>query len=126
MNCAWLCMNLNQHPRGVQSAGKTDSSPRGIVSGTTTFEKEGTNLPNGLKFVPNQMNKGIACSLCSTESMYQQKKSQMGFVCMAISNQASKLSMQSSNPTLKFAPFGRWDAPSARPLATRYKALAIA
>jgi hypothetical protein len=24
-----------------------------------------------------------------------------------------------SNPTLKFAPFGRWDAPSARPLATR-------
>src|SRR5690554_1597943 len=119
MNCAWLCMNLNQHPRGVQSAGKTDSSPRGIVSGTTTFEKEGTNLPNGLKFVPNQMNKGIACSLCSTESMYQQKKSQMGFVCMAISNQASKLSMQSSNPTLKFAPFGRWDAPSARPLATR-------
>ncbi len=25
-----------------------------------------------------------------------------------------------SNPTLKFAPFGRWDAPSARPLAIRY------
>jgi hypothetical protein len=24
-----------------------------------------------------------------------------------------------SNPTLKFAPFGRWDAPSARPLAAR-------
>jgi hypothetical protein len=24
------------------------------------------------------------------------------------------------NPTLKFAPFGRWDAPSARPLALRY------
>jgi len=24
-----------------------------------------------------------------------------------------------SNPTLKFAPFGRWDAPSARPLALR-------
>jgi len=23
-----------------------------------------------------------------------------------------------SNPTLKFAPFGRWDTPSARPLAT--------
>ncbi len=23
------------------------------------------------------------------------------------------------NPTLKFAPFGRWDAPSARPLAIR-------
>jgi hypothetical protein len=23
------------------------------------------------------------------------------------------------NPTLKFAPFGRWDAPSARPLAAR-------
>jgi hypothetical protein len=22
-----------------------------------------------------------------------------------------------ANPTLKFAPFGRWDAPSARPLA---------
>jgi hypothetical protein len=26
------------------------------------------------------------------------------------------------NPTLKFAPFGRWDAPSARPLAARYAA----
>jgi hypothetical protein len=26
----------------------------------------------------------------------------------------------SSNLTLKFAPFGRWDAPSARPLAPRY------
>jgi hypothetical protein len=25
-----------------------------------------------------------------------------------------------SNPTLKFAPSGRWDAPSARPLATRW------
>ncbi len=25
-----------------------------------------------------------------------------------------------SNHTLKFAPFGRWDAPSARPLAARY------
>lgn len=24
------------------------------------------------------------------------------------------------NPTLKFAPSGRWDAPSARPLAARY------
>jgi hypothetical protein len=24
-----------------------------------------------------------------------------------------------SNPTLKFAPSGRWDAPSARPLALR-------
>ena len=24
------------------------------------------------------------------------------------------------NPTLKFAPFGRWDAPSARPLAARW------
>jgi len=24
-----------------------------------------------------------------------------------------------SNPALKFAPFGRWDAPSARPLAAR-------
>jgi hypothetical protein len=57
-----------------------------------------------LKFVPNQKNKSIACYLCSTESMYQQKKSQMGFVCMVIFNQASKLSMQSSNPTLKFTP----------------------
>jgi hypothetical protein len=27
-----------------------------------------------------------------------------------------------SNPTLKFAPSGRWDAPSARPLALRYSA----
>ena len=26
----------------------------------------------------------------------------------------------SSNLSLKFAPFGRWDAPSARPLAARY------
>ncbi len=26
------------------------------------------------------------------------------------------------NPALKFAPSGRWDAPSARPLATRYAA----
>ncbi len=24
------------------------------------------------------------------------------------------------NPALKFAPFGRWDAPSARPLAARW------
>ena len=24
-----------------------------------------------------------------------------------------------ANPTLKFAPSGRWDAPSARPLAAR-------
>ncbi len=24
------------------------------------------------------------------------------------------------NPALKFAPFGRWDVPAARPLATRY------
>jgi hypothetical protein len=29
------------------------------------------------------------------------------------------LPMQTSNPALKFAPFGRWDAPSARPLASR-------
>ncbi len=28
--------------------------------------------------------------------------------------------MFAPNPTLKFAPFGRWDAPSARPLAARY------
>ena len=27
-----------------------------------------------------------------------------------------------SNPTLKFAPSGRWDAPSARPLASRWQA----
>ena len=27
------------------------------------------------------------------------------------------------NPTLKFAPPGRWDAPSARPLALRSSAL---
>jgi hypothetical protein len=29
------------------------------------------------------------------------------------------------NPTLKFAPSGRWDAPSARPLAARYAAKSI-
>lgn len=29
------------------------------------------------------------------------------------------------NPTLKFAPFGRWDAPSARPLATRYLCVGV-
>ena len=28
--------------------------------------------------------------------------------------------MFASNPALKFAPFGRWDAPSARPLALRW------
>ena len=27
---------------------------------------------------------------------------------------------KASNLTLKFAPFGRWDAPSARPLAARW------
>jgi hypothetical protein len=29
------------------------------------------------------------------------------------------VSLRSANPALKFAPFGRWDAPSARPLAAR-------
>jgi len=29
------------------------------------------------------------------------------------------LRTQQSNPALKFAPSGRWDAPSARPLAAR-------
>lgn len=32
---------------------------------------------------------------------------------------AGFLSMSRPNPTLKFAPSGRWGAPSARPLATR-------
>ncbi len=27
---------------------------------------------------------------------------------------------KAANPALKFAPFGRWDAPSARPLAARW------
>ena len=30
-----------------------------------------------------------------------------------------------SNPALKLAPFGRWDAPTARPLASRYAALSV-
>ena len=30
-----------------------------------------------------------------------------------------KQSAKISNPTLKFAPFGGWDAPAARPLAPR-------
>lgn len=30
------------------------------------------------------------------------------------------MDMTLPNPALKFAPSGRWDAPSARPLALRY------
>jgi hypothetical protein len=30
-----------------------------------------------------------------------------------------ELEVSKPNPTLKFAPFGRWDAPAARPLAAR-------
>lgn len=32
---------------------------------------------------------------------------------------------QAPNPAVKFAPSGRWDAPAALPLATRYAADAI-
>jgi hypothetical protein len=34
-----------------------------------------------------------------------------------------KIQQTRSNPALKFAPFGRWDAPSARPLAPRWALL---
>lgn len=38
---------------------------------------------------------------------------------MVLFFQRQAVSRLISNPTLKFAPFGRWDAPSARPLASR-------
>jgi hypothetical protein len=38
----------------------------------------------------------------------------------------SKVSDMRANPALKFAPSGRWDAPSARPLAPRYASMRLA